>query len=372
MATVTTSEFVKTREYTASFSMIEHKGIVTRLHEEASLAVGDFTRDPRGFIREIFSGESKDLQRSKRLRMGLAFGLVFQIVVITAIAVAGWRHATSLTKSEKPEHKVEIINLHNPNSTPEKRKESPTNGDPSSNIPAPPKGDKNAGGSPGGGGQDNPAPARHGVLPQYIPNSPIIAPTAPDSKNPNLPVSPTLQGFETPPLPPDATIGLPNGDPKSNAGGPGKNGGIGSGEGPGAGNNKGSGGGNNPDGKGPGGGDRTGPPGTPNGSITPTGPLDYAPFSRMPDTTGIVWIRRVRPIITPEAAADKIHGYVLLEATFNADGTITDIRVRQSLASMDNAAIESLQKAKFRPATIKGVPVTLRRVPVKVNVNLDL
>ena len=109
MATVTTSEFVKVREPLASFSMIEHKGIFTRLFEEASLAINDFTRDPKGFLREIFSDQTKDAQRSKRLRMGLAFGLAFQLVALTAIAIAGWHHASATGKTDDPDYTIKWV-----------------------------------------------------------------------------------------------------------------------------------------------------------------------------------------------------------------------------------------------------------------------
>ncbi len=374
MATVTTSEFVKAREYVASFSMIEQKGIVARLVEESSLAVSDFTRDPRGFIREIFSDEAKDAQRSKRIRAGLALGLAFQVVVITAIAIAGWRHATAITQSEKPEYEVKWVDPKPPKSTTENLKDSPTNGDSPSNTSKPPKGNVDAGSSSGGSGNNNPLPPTKGVIPR-LPNPAVIPLTTPSSPNPALPVPVGIEGLPTPPPPTNAQIGVSTGTPNTNSPGPGIGGNIGTGKGTGAGDNTGPGGGNNPNG-GTGGGEKVGTPGSPNGSITPTGAIDYAPFSRMPDTTGIIWIRRVKPIITPEAQADKVHGYVLLEATFNADGTITDIIVRQPLHSMNDdsmneAAKEALQKAKFRPATIKGVPVTLRRVLIRVNVNLN-
>jgi TonB family protein len=371
MATVTTSEFVKTREAVASFSMIEHKGIVARLVEEGSLAVKDFTGDPRGFIREIFFDEAKDLQRSKRIRAGLALGLAFQLVVITAIAIAGWHRATAETTD------TEIIWVpRKPPVNPEKPvEEPPSSGDGSTKTSTPPKGVKGAGGSPGGGGQENPAPPSKGQIPEFSSKPPIIA-LRPEQtlRPPVLPVPETVQADSGPQPKRDdlAPTGLPTGVLGPPSAGSGSGGGIGNtGNGPGVGDKNGSGGGNNPNGTGPGGGDKVGTPGSPNGSITPTGPIDYRLLSGIPDSTGIVWLRRVRPIVTPEAQADKIHGYVLLEATFNADGTITDIIVRQHLDSMDEAAIAALQKATFRPATIKGVPITLRRVPVKVNVNLN-
>jgi TonB family protein len=372
MATVTTSEFVKAREPVASFSMIEHKGILARLVEEASLALGDFTRDPRGFLREIFSDEVKDAQRSKRLRMGLAFGLAFQLVVIGAIAIAGWRHATASGNPDEPEYIVEWVDPKTPKPPTDTPKDSSTNkNDASGTNPNVSKGDPDAGSKSGGGGNENPAPPRLGAIPQSTPIPPIISPIAPTSQSPTVPVNPTIEGPEMPPPPPAATIGVPNGAPNSTSGGPGTGNSIGTGSGPGVGNKTGSGGGDIPGGNGPDGGTRSGPLGRPEG-ITLTGPIDYHLLKTLPGSTGIVWISRVRPIVTPEAQADRVVGYVLLEATFNANGTITDIRVRQSLGSMDEAAIESLRKARFRPATNKnGEPITLLRVPIKVNVNMS-
>jgi TonB family protein len=367
MATVTTSEFVKLREPVAAFSMLEHKGILARLVEEVSLAVKDFTRDPRGFLSEIFSDDVKDLQRRKRLRMGLALGLATQIVLFGVIAYFGWHRATVIQKSEESPEDIRWISRDEFKREPEKPSEAGGNG--TSKAPDIAKGNKDAGASSGGGGQENPLPPRQGVLPQSVPNPAIITPTAINVPTPALPVNPNIEGPLTPPPPPDAKIGLPDGAPNSDSAGPGKNGGIGDGNGTSVGNKTGPSGGSSNGERGPGGGPGT--PGTPNGSITPTGPIKYSLLGGIPDSTPITWIRRVKPVITAEAAADKVHGYVLLEATFNADGTITDIVVKQSLQLMDEAAKEALQKAKFRPAMIKGVPITVLKVLIKVPVNLE-
>jgi hypothetical protein len=364
MATVTTSEFVKTREYVASFSMIEHKGIVTRLVEEASLAVKDFTRDPSGFIREIFSDESKDLQRSKRIRLGLAFGLAFQIVVITAIAIAGWQHATAITKTDEIPDRV---NIWVPPPT-ENHKESSTNGDSPSNTSAPPKGKKDAGSNTGGGGQNNPLPAQQGVKPMSLPNPAVISPTAPSSQNPALPMNYNIQGIESPPPPPNTPIGVQNGAPNTNSGGQGTGGGIGDkGNGSGVGDNTGTGGGNTPNGGGKDGGNRISPAGSPAG-ITPRGPIDFRKLREIPGSTNIRWIRRATPRMTPEALANKSSGEVWLQATFRADGTITDIDVIREVPYMTESAIEALQRSKFHPATIYGEVITVTKVLVRINV----
>jgi TonB family protein len=368
MATVTTSEFVKTREPVASFSMIEHKGIVARLVEEASLAIRDFTRDPRGFLREIFSDEVKDAQRSKRLRLGLAFGLVFQLVAIGAIAVAGWRHATAVSNTdEPPQYKVEILKFND-----NKPKDSSTNKDDAAGKnPDVSKGSPDAGSNAGGGGNENPAPPKLGAIPQSTPIPPIVSPIAPTSQSPTLPVNATIEGPEMLPPPPAATIGVPNGAANSNSGGPGTGGGIGEGKGPGVGNNTGTGGGDTPGGKGTDGGSKSGPLGKPDGS-TPTGAIDFNVLKSIPESTGLVFTRRVRPIISPEFHANKQSGYAVVEATFNANGTITDIVVRQSMPGLDEEAMEAVRQIRFRPATVRGVPITLRRVPIKVNVNVGL
>lgn len=89
-------------------------------------------------------------------------------------------------------------------------------------------------------------------------------------------------------------------------------------------------------------------------------PPGYVPFS---------WIYRARAIVTPEADANKIIGIVLVKATFNADGTITDIKVVMPVEYMTESAVESLKRSKFHPATVNGKPVTVRDVPIKVFVH---
>jgi TonB family protein len=107
--------------------------------------------------------------------------------------------------------------------------------------------------------------------------------------------------------------------------------------------------------------------GTPEGTATTSEvpyngpkPLGYTPFT---------WVRRATPIITPEAQEHKAAGRVLLRATFNANGTITDIEVINQVEFMTDSAVEALRRSKFRPATVNGVPVTVRRVPVYIDVH---
>jgi hypothetical protein len=126
-------------------------------------------------------------------------------------------------------------------------------------------------------------------------------------------------------------------------------------------------------GVGPGNGGNTGgrTAGSPDGTNTlPTDPINWTDINRMPDTTPFRWVSRPRPVVTPEALTKKVIGEVLLRATFNANGTISDIEViRTDVPEMTESAIESLARSTFRPATVKGMAVTVRKVPVRVSVH---
>jgi hypothetical protein len=71
----------------------------------------------------------------------------------------------------------------------------------------------------------------------------------------------------------------------------------------------------------------------------------------------------------PEAQKQEVLNYVLMRATFNANATITDIEVLTPRDSMTDSAVESLRHSTFRPATVNGVPITVRRVQIKVGVH---
>jgi TonB family protein len=91
--------------------------------------------------------------------------------------------------------------------------------------------------------------------------------------------------------------------------------------------------------------------------------------TKPPGFLSFTWIRRATPIITPEAQEHRAAGRVLLRATFNADGTITDIEIINQVDYMTDSAVDALRRSKFRPATINGVPITVRRVPVYIDVH---
>jgi Gram-negative bacterial TonB protein C-terminal len=348
MASATTSDFVTTatRPEAPPFALIEPKSLPARLAEEIARAAGEFLRDPSGFLHNLFTDDTRDAKRRRRIYFGLAGALVVHALLLTVIVVIGWR---SLTAPKENDVVVQRLDL------PSQLAEGNTK-------PKAANGDQVT----GGGGVETAPPVTKGTPPPTSPAPQIVKPFAPPIEHPALPVTPTIKGPEAAP-PAVEMPGLPNGatdTPPSP--GTGKRDGIGGREGSGAGPNGGPGGGR-PSGNG------TNPNGnsngTPNGTATPTDVLFNGP--KPPGYVPFAWIRggRPTPIITPEAQEHKVIGRVLLRATFNADATISDIEVINPVDYMTESAVESLRRSKFRPATINGVPITVRRVPVYIDVH---
>lgn len=355
MASVTTSKFLKstTQVEARPFSLIEHKGLVGRLAEELNRAAIDFTRNPSGFFRELFTDDNKDLKRRRLIYAGLGCALIAHLLFIAVIFVAGWiKPAEEITTPE-----IEVTWL--PNTDAAKLK-GPN--EPQADVP---KGAPGDGG--GGGGRQAATAASGGVLPKIAPIPPIIKHDAPEKNAPVLAVNPNIQGSESAPPPIDSTIGVPTGDMNAPPSpGTGDGGGLGSGKGSGIGPGTGPGAG-----EGSGGNKGGGQFGSPNG----TDGLSVMPFSQiqtLPREIGFTqfrWLYRPTPVVTPEAQENKIAGTVLLRATFHADGRISNVEIVNQVPYMTDSAVDALMKSKFKPATINGKPVTLTRVPVRIDVH---
>ena len=354
MATATTDEILKTGSHPELnlFSTIQSRSLFIRLFEETERAASEFVRDPVGFIASITAGEAGDERRRKRIYAGLATAIVVHIVLVVVIAILGWKGVYQ----KSPDEPQQLVVTH----------WVPLPGE---NQPPPPSAGNQPGpsGTNAGGGDRSPRPAHQGVLPPTVPRAPIVQLSDQPVHNPVLPVAGTIEGPQTTDAPPPPTsIGDPNGKPGPWSAGPGDGGGIGSGKGASV-----------------GGGDRNGPPGNPNGGRkngTGNGPPDSTTgitevdFNQGPRMQGFVqfsWIYRPRPVVTPEAQAMKAAGTVILRATFTADGRVTDIEVQNPVAFMTESAIASLEKSRFRPASLNGRPITLRRVIIRINVHTD-
>jgi periplasmic protein TonB len=189
---------------------------------------------------------------------------------------------------------------------------------------------KKAGGG-GGGGLRDPLPANKGKLPK-LDTEQLVPPTPkPPVEEPKLPAEPSVMVLAQLPK-----LNLPNyGDPLSQNGplsaGPGSGGGIGSGTGHGVGP------GNGP-GVGPGEG----------------GNFGGGPFS--PGRGGVSMPQCVencsmKPPYSEEGYKLKIQGTVLVQFVVRSNGTTDSFKVLRGLGyGLDEAAIETVRKWRFRPA----------------------
>jgi hypothetical protein len=353
MASVLTTEFVRNIHAEAPpFTLIEQPGLLSRLIQELEGVVGELTRDPRGFIRDLFTAEGKDAKRRQRIYAGFTFAIVAHVALLSIIAVLGWR--TMFVKHPADESPGPVNWVGKPPSDPVHEGKIP-------------KGDK-YGGS-GGGGQHNPLPATRGPLPKSSPGPQIVkANTPPPLVLPAVQVNPTIVGSDSAAPPPGVALGVPQGTlAAAPSPGLGEGDGLGGQRGSGAGAGTGPSSGKRDNGAGTGG---KGKIGLPNGNDDPIGPVNFNLISMYPDRTPIVWLYRPTPVITPEAQANKVKGEVWLRATFGEDGKISNIEVIRDVPFMTESAIGSLQRSRFRPATIKGRPVTLINVPVRINVDV--
>lgn len=354
MASVVTSEFVRSiHTDDPPFSLLEQQSFVSRLIGALKSAVSEFVVDPLGFIRAIFSADIKDSKRQQIIYFGLAGALVLHGVLIAAIALLGLPTVFVKQPPAEPQYQVTILK---PSAT---TLDEPTIENASGSKAEAPKG-SNGGG--GGGGQLSALPPSKGQLPPMLPGPQVVNMNPSNIPDPILPISPTIVGPLSPP-PPPAPIGDPTGKTGEFSGGPGDGGGIGTAKGTGVG--RGDGPGLGPGGRGSKGGDEAGSP----KGLIPTGPVDFRVAGAMPGFKTWTWIRRQTAVVTPEAQENKVIGTVVLRATFNADGTITDIQIAMPVQHMSESAREALRRSTFRPATVFGVPITVRNVLIRIDVH---
>jgi len=68
-------------------------------------------------------------------------------------------------------------------------------------------------------------------------------------------------------------------------------------------------------------------------------------------------IHRVEPNYPGVAIAGKVSGTVILEATVNDAGGVTDVQVLRSIPLLDQAAIKAVKQWRYQPLVLNGQPV---------------
>jgi periplasmic protein TonB len=67
-------------------------------------------------------------------------------------------------------------------------------------------------------------------------------------------------------------------------------------------------------------------------------------------------LHRVEPEYPGVAVAGKISGTVILEATVDEAGAVTDVTVLRSIKVLDQAAIKAVRQWRYQPLVLNGVP----------------
>ena len=77
----------------------------------------------------------------------------------------------------------------------------------------------------------------------------------------------------------------------------------------------------------------------------------------------------VKPVYPADAQLDRVQGIVIIEATIDAGGKVSNARVLRSIARLDDAALDAVKQWEFEPTRLNGVPVPIL---MSVTVNFTL
>ena len=99
-------------------------------------------------------------------------------------------------------------------------------------------------------------------------------------------------------------------------------------------------------------------------SVEPVQPAATGPFQVGDGIERPRKIKDVRPVYPLPAQVARVGGNVLIEATIGADGKVHNARVLQSIAVLDQAALNAVRQWEFEPSRRNGVPVAVTMVIV--------
>jgi periplasmic protein TonB len=87
-------------------------------------------------------------------------------------------------------------------------------------------------------------------------------------------------------------------------------------------------------------------------------PPQAAPLRVGGDVKAPVVISRVEPSYPEVARKARISGIVIVECIIDKNGTVRNVKVLKPLPfGLDQAAVDAVQKWRFRPGTLNGQPV---------------
>ena len=84
-------------------------------------------------------------------------------------------------------------------------------------------------------------------------------------------------------------------------------------------------------------------------AAAPSAPLRIGGQTKAPER-----IHYVAPAYPAVAMAARVSGTVIIEATIDKEGSVTEARVLRSIATLDQAALNAVKQWKYKPTTIDG------------------
>jgi protein TonB len=86
----------------------------------------------------------------------------------------------------------------------------------------------------------------------------------------------------------------------------------------------------------------------------PPPPPPAAPRRVGGDIQAPALVHRVEPVYPPIAVAGKVTGTVILEATVDETGVVTDVKPLRSIPLLDKAAITAVRQWRYQPLVLNG------------------
>ena len=106
----------------------------------------------------------------------------------------------------------------------------------------------------------------------------------------------------------------------------------------------------------------------PSAPVVPTAPLPKTPMrhSGVKPPARVVYVAPVYPLTAREVRKE---GVVIIEATIDEQGNVTDTQLLRSIPLLDEAALVAVRQWKFSPTLLNGTPVS---IVMTVTVNFTL
>jgi protein TonB len=86
------------------------------------------------------------------------------------------------------------------------------------------------------------------------------------------------------------------------------------------------------------------------------------PVAVSEDAARALLVHTVNPVYPQEAAAQKLHGPVVLQAVIGRDGSVQDLKILRGYFILGRAASTAVKQWRFQPYTVNGRAVSTQTV----------